>query len=426
MDTTVILISILRVVLFVLVALSSLAILVWLERRISAFMQDRSGPNRCAINNIRLGGLVQSVADVLKLFTKEDFTPSHIENKNYFALAPSLLFICVLLSLGVIPFADNIIIDGREFLMQPIPIDVGILWFFGFAGLSVYGIILAGWSSHNKYSILGAIRAASQTVSYEIPMALAIVSMLLVYQSVNLNDMVKAQSEVIFGFIPSWGIIIQPIAAIIFIITAFAETNRTPFDLAEGESELVGGYHTEYGGVKFTLFFAAEYIAMFISSALIITMFFGGYNLPWINTETLRDNSNIVLSFLVFLNPAFFYMLIVWMKKNNNSKAQNLNIKRNLEAKAMSKFFITLSIILEAIILYNLFIANNPQGVALVVQIVTFVIKTFAMIFVFIWVRWTLPRFRYDQLQKLGWSRLLPIALINIFITTIVVVINGN
>ena len=424
METTVILISILRITVFVMIALSSLAILVWLERRISAFMQDRSGPNRCAINNIRLGGLVQSVADVVKLFTKEDFIPNHIEHRAYFIFAPMMLFTLVVMSLGVIPFADNITINSREFMMQPLPIDIGILWFFGFAGLSVYGIILAGWSSHNKFSILGAIRAASQSVSYEIPMGLAIISMLIVYGSVNLNDMVRVQSETIFGIIPSWGIIIQPLASIIFIVTAFAETNRTPFDLAEGVSELVGGYHTEYSGIRFTLFFAAEYIAIFISSALIITLFFGGYNLPWVSTEMLRENSILILTILAIFIPVVFYQFLDWMNKNNTSKAKSLKAKRVLEAKALSKFFITITAIIELVILYNLFMGvENSQTLALIIQIVTFIIKTFMMIFVFIWVRWTLPRFRYDQLQKLGWTKLLPLALINILITTIVVVI---
>jgi NADH-quinone oxidoreductase subunit H len=422
----VILISTLRIVGFIAVALSCLAILVWLERRISAFMQDRSGPNRCNINNIRLGGLIQSVADIVKLFTKEDFVPKHIENRNYFIFAPSILFVCVIMSLGVVPFADTIVINGREFMMQPLPIDIGILWFLAFAGVGVYGVIIAGWSSHNKYSILGAIRAASQTISYEIAMGLAIISFVLSYGSVNLNSMVVAQSELIFGFIPSWGIIIQPIATIIFIVTAFAETNRTPFDLAEGESELVGGYHTEYGGIKFTLFFAAEYVALFISSALIITICFGGYNVPFLDTNTLRENSISVLYTMAILTPILFLVLIKWILKNNTSNATTLKSKRDQEAKILAKVFITLAIIIESAIIYYISSGISEFGsqmVALIVQISVFLIKTFMMVFVFIWVRWTLPRFRFDQLQRLGWTRLLPIALLNLFVTTIMVVL---
>lgn len=420
MMENIILISTFRVLGFVLVALSSLAIIVWLERRVSAFMQDRSGPNRCNINNIRLGGLVQSVADIVKLFTKEDFIPNHIENKKYFFFAPAILFVCVVLSLGTIPFADSIIVDTKEFVMQPLHIDIGILWFLAFAGLSVYGIIIAGWSSDNKYSILGAIRAASQTISYEIAMGLAIISFVLTYSSVNLNDMVSYQSDFL------WGVFIQPIATMIFIITAFAETNRTPFDLAEGESELVGGYHTEYGGIKFTLFFAGEYVALFISSALIVTLCFGGYNLPFATTDILRSNSTTLLSLLAICMPIVVFVFSKWILKNNTSKSISLKETRYKEAMKLISIIVFISAIIEAMMLYHLYIGVSDFAsmmITLIFQIVVFLVKTFMMVFVFIWVRWTLPRFRFDQLQKLGWTRLLPLALANLFITTILVVL---
>ncbi|MFC2074503.1 NADH-quinone oxidoreductase subunit H, partial [Campylobacterota bacterium] len=249
------------IILTLLFSLAAIPMLVWLERRVAALIQNRLGPNRCNIKGVRLGGLIQPIADMLKLLFKEEFYPKHVKQKFYYILAPAIVFGASFLSFMVIPYADNITIDNYTYHIQALPIELGVLWIIAFASLGVYGIIIAGWSSHNKYSILGSLRASSQMISYEIAMGMAIVSMLITYGTISLNEMVHQQGELLFGFIPAWGIIMQPLASVIFIVTAFAETNRAPFDAAEGESEIVAGYHTEYSAMKFALFFMGEYIA---------------------------------------------------------------------------------------------------------------------------------------------------------------------
>ncbi|MBW2682419.1 MAG: NADH-quinone oxidoreductase subunit H, partial [Deltaproteobacteria bacterium] len=266
-----------RVAFAAFVPLCFIAVCVWMERRGAGFFQDRAGPNRANIFGFRAAGLVQNLADGAKLFFKEDVISDHIQHKFYFVIAPLIVFFTAVVSFAVVPFADTLVLNGKSYIMQGIPIDIGILWFLALAGFSVYGIILAGWSSTNKYGLLGSLRSTAQVISYEIPMGLAIVSLLVVYGTVNLNGMAQYQGQLLFGFIPMWGIILQPVGFLIFVIAAFAETNRTPFDLAEGESEIVAGFHIEYSAMKFAIFFMGEYIAMFASSAIIVTLYFGGY-----------------------------------------------------------------------------------------------------------------------------------------------------
>ena len=300
-----ILLLVLRVAFGAFVPLCFIAVLVWMERRGAAFFQDRSGPNRANILGFRAGGLVQNLADAVKLITKEDVIPDHVKHKFYFVLAPVIVFFIALVSFAAIPFADALVINGKEYIMQAIPTDLGILWFLALAGFSVYGIILAGWSSHNKYGILGGLRAAAQVISYEIPMGLAIISLLIVYGTVSLTEMAQLQGQLLFGFIPMWGVVLQPLGAVIFIVAAFAETNRTPFDLAEGESELVAGFHVEYSSMKFGMFFMGEYVALFTSSAIIVTLFFGGFQIPWFATETLVNHARPVTVLMMLLLPVF-------------------------------------------------------------------------------------------------------------------------
>ncbi len=410
-----------------LLAVGLTPVFVWWERRVSGFMQDRSGPNRCNIGPFRLGGLIQSFADMLKLVFKEDFTPSHIKYKFFFTIAPVILFLCTFLTFAAIPFADVLIIDGKEHIMQAIPTQLGIMWFLAFAGLSVYGIILGGYSSGSKYGLLGSIRASAQVISYEAAMGLAIISMLLSYGSIHLTDMVNAQAGTYLGVIPMWGIFIQPLAAIIFIVCAFAETNRAPFDLAEGESELVAGYHTEYSAMRFGLFQVGEYGAMSASSAIIVTLFFGGYQIPWFDTQAIQSNINYVIMAIILLLPIKVFIFTKWMKKNNKAIGQNKS--REKETKILTFIFWSLSLFIMAILISFLVTGLGTNGVNIataIIQIATFLIKFFLIAFVFIWVRWTVLRFRYDQLQMLGWKVLIPLALLNIVITAIVVVVRGS
>ena len=416
-------IVIINILIAVLLALGGVPVLVWLERRVAGFIQDRSGPNRCNIGGFRLGGLIQSFADMLKLVFKEDIVPTHIKKRFLFSLAPTIVLFCAILTFSVIPFADDIVINGKRYMLQALPTDMGIIWFLAFAGLSVYGIILAGWSSDNKYSLLGGLRASASTISYEPIMALSVVTMIVIYGTISLNDMAAKQSELILGFIPAWGVLLQPIAAITFIVSAFAEANRTPFDLAEGESEIVGGFHTEYGAMKFGLFFVGEYVAMSASSGVIVSMFFGGYNIPWLSTESLKTHISIISYVIIVLLPLFSYFFIKWMYKNNRWK--KADDKRNKESAILAKVIIGLNIALIILLLYFNLIAKTPNSISILtalLQFGTFVIKLFMMNLVYIWVRWTLPRFRYDQLQTLCWKYLLPISIGNLFVTSLVVV----
>ncbi|WP_448873852.1 complex I subunit 1/NuoH family protein [Desulfobulbus propionicus] len=420
-----ILLLVLRVAFGAFVPLCFIAVLVWMERRGAAFFQDRSGPNRAHIFGFRAGGLVQNLADAVKLITKEDVIPDHVKHKFYFVLAPVIVFFISIVSFAAIPFADVLVINGKEYVMQTIPTDLGILWFLALAGFAVYGIILAGWSSHNKYGILGGLRAAAQVISYEIPMGLAIISALVVYGTVNLTEMVQFQGQLLFGFIPMWGVVLQPLGAIIFIVAAFAEANRTPFDLAEGESELVAGFHVEYSSMKFGMFFMGEYVAMFTSSAIIVSLYFGGYQIPWFSTETLVDHARPVSLLLMVLLPVFAKFFAMWIEKNNKSHYQRVDDPRLREAQVYIKGLWGLVAALEIVLfIYLITVSGGVADRVLValLQIITFLVKTTLMCFVYVWVRWTLPRFRYDQLQRLGWQTLLPLSLLNIFVTSAVVV----
>ncbi len=420
-----ILLLVLRVAFGAFVPLCFIAVLVWMERRGAAYFQDRSGPNRANIFGFRAGGLVQNLADAVKLITKEDVVPDHIKHKFYFILAPVIVFFIAVVSFAAIPFADVLVINGKDYIMQTIPTDLGILWFLALAGFAVYGIILAGWSSHNKYGVLGGLRAAAQVISYEIPMGLAIISALIVYGTVNLTEMAQFQGQLLFGIIPMWGVVLQPLGAIIFIVAAFAETNRTPFDLAEGESELVAGFHVEYSSMKFGMFFMGEYVAMFTSSALIVTLYFGGFQIPWLSTETLINHARAISLLLMVLIPVFAFFFAQWMAKNNKSHYPRVDDPRVREAQIYTKILWGVVAAIEIILFIYLITVSG--GVAdrilvTILQILTFLVKTTLMCFVYVWVRWTLPRFRYDQLQKLGWQTLLPLSLLNIFITSAVVV----
>jgi len=419
-------IVIINIILALLFSLGAAPILVWIERRVAGLIQDRLGPNRCHINGIRLGGLIQSFADMLKLVFKEDFQAKAIKERFFFSLAPVIVFSSAFLSFMVMPFADDLVINGERFIMQGLPIDLGILWFLAFAGLSVYGIMLGGWSSRNKYSLLGAMRAGAQVISYEAAMGLSVVSLLITYGSVHLGDIVAYQGELLFGFIPAWGIFVQPLAALIFIVTAFAEANRTPFDLAEGESEIVGGYHTEYSAMRFGLFFVGEYVAMSASSALIVTLFLGGYHLPYLNTQTLQSFMPWILMFVILALPVASFYTMRWIQKHNRwHKAGDV---RNRESAFLQKGLIGINVLfiagLGALLLLGLTQTSTNVATA-VIQIATFALKLLLMNFVFVWVRWTLPRFRYDQLQTLGWKVLMPLAIFNIIVTATIVVIKG-
>ncbi|HAZ12177.1 MAG: hypothetical protein A2X86_01110 [Bdellovibrionales bacterium GWA2_49_15] len=345
-----------KIVFVFAVSLGVIPFLVWFERRGSAWIQGRVGPNR-----VGPFGLIQPFADVAKFFFKEFWTPEHA-NKWYYHLGPIFALAAPLAALTIIPFGSFLVIGDQIVNLQIAHIDSGVLFILAFAGLEVYPIIIAGWASNNKYSILGALRGSSQIISYEISMGLALLSMLLVYGTFDLHLMVDWQKQKFFGFLPAWGVFINPIGALIFWISTFAETNRLPFDLPEGDAEIVAGYHLEYGAMKFALFFMAEYVAMIMASALLATLFFGGYH--------LLPGTGRILNTIVSMNGL------------SEVAAQNL--------KALFQF-------------------------------VSLFLKVSFFMVVMIWVRWTFPRFRFDQVMHLGWKILFPLALANVVWMSVVV-----
>lgn len=319
----------------------TIMLLILAERRVSAFLQDRLGPNR-----VGWQGLLQPVADGLKFLFKEDIIPARAD-KVIFVLAPAMIVIPALMTFAVIPFGDSISVAGRDVRLQIASVNIGLLYIFAMASISVYGIIFGSWASSNKYSMMGGLRACAQMISYEIPLGLSVIGVLMLTGTLELERVVELQTAYIWGVIPRWNILLQPLAFLLFLISAMAENNRLPFDLPEAEQELVGGYHTEYSSLKFALFFLAEYAAMITSSALVVVLFLGGWHVPGLGALGL---------------PALLEELI---------------------------------------------------------QVGAFVLKVAALLFFFIWARWTFPRFRYDQLMRLCWKVLLPLALANIFLTGI-------
>ncbi|WP_201353292.1 complex I subunit 1/NuoH family protein [Hydrogenimonas urashimensis] len=427
MSTVAIVVTLVTIVLAALLALLMIPVLVWLERRVCGLIQDRLGPNRTNLFGFRLGGVVQSFADVIKLVVKEEYYPAHIGKGRWiFILAPMITFAAALLAFMVIPFADDLIIEGERMRIQALPVDYGILWYLAIGSVGVIGMVFGGWLSHNKYSLLGAMRAASQMVSYELALGLGIISMILTYGTIDFNAMVHWQSGTVLGFLPAWGVLVQPLAAIVVIVALFVETNRAPFSVAEGESEIVAGFFTEYTAMKFAMYFMGEYVAMNTASAVIITMFFGGYQLPWVSTQTLLVHFPAFAWVILLLLPPAVWLFIQWMKKNNTVRPTvSTDWGRHFETKVLTRVLIGMTAVIELILIYISLLPEGSVGTAIAVtllQIAVFVVKLMAFNIFFIVVRWTLPRFRYDQVQWLGWHGLLPLSLLNIFITAIVVV----
>ncbi|MDB5025558.1 MAG: nuoH [Mucilaginibacter sp.] len=333
MGTADILIKFALIVIIFLISLLIAMYSTYAERKVAAFFQDRVGPNRAGPF-----GILQPLADGAKMFLKEEIIPTHA-NGFLFIVGPSLAIMTACIGSAVIPWGQKLTIGTHVIDLQVTDINVGVLYIFGVVSLGVYGVMIGGWASNNKYSLLGAIRAASQNISYEIAMGLSIISLLMTTGTLSLREIAEQQH----GW--HWNIIYQPLGFLIFIVCAFAETNRTPFDLPECETELVGGYHTEYSSMKLGFYLFAEYINMFVSSAVMATLYFGGYNFPFMHSLGLSENWVTILGVIVLFAKIFFF------------------------------------------------------------------------IFFFMWVRWTIPRFRYDQLMDLGWKTLIPLAIANIVLT---------
>jgi NADH-quinone oxidoreductase subunit H len=387
-------------------ALALAVIYVWLERRGAAMIQQRPGPNRRGPY-----GLLQSIADVVKLALKEDVVPA-TANKWLHSVAPTITVIVALSTFAVIPWSLDFELFGNTYRLQVADLNFGIIYILAISSLAVYSGTLAGWSSNNKYSLLGGLRAGAQMISYEIAMGLAVVGILLVYGSVLLSDMVAAQA----GPIWHWGVFKAPLAFLIYLVAIYAETNRTPFDLVEADSELVAGFFTEYSTFKWTLFFMGEYMHMAISSVLIVVLFFGGANIPWAGPEIYP-----ALFPWVMFGVTFLCALLAWDVRRPKRRVHVIG--NDLFAGIVGAVG-ALTFLLGA-----LFLAFDVPGsvpwlatlAGIITQLAALAIKFAFFFWLFIWVRWTVPRFRYDQLMSLGWKILLPLGLFNIAVTSVLV-----
>ncbi len=407
-----------------LIIFNIIPVLIWLERKGSAYIQDRRGPNRASLFGvIRLGGMIHSLADVVKLLMKEDIMPAKV-NKFFYVLAPFTTMTVACMTFAVLPFAAPMMWNGSLFTFQAADLNAGILYILAISSLGVFGIMLAGWSSNNKYTLLGGLRSSAQMISYEIVMSLAVISVLMMGGSLELSKVVEDQSANLLH----WNFIRQPIACLLFAVAMFAETNRLPFDLPEGESEIVAGYHLEYSSMKFALFFMAEYANMIIASAVIASLFFGGWQIPFVSTELLRTHAGDALKGLVILLAVghFFAGLGLLKRGRSNVKNKKWGDKRDYEAVILGVGALGGAFLLAGVAAYIWPMAFGEKAsliITAVLQAGCFLTKILFFCWVFIWVRWTLPRFRYDQLMKLGWKYMMPVSLLNIFATGAVMLV---
>ncbi len=333
----------------------------WIERKGSALIHDRIGANRASIFGFTGAGLVNTLAaDPLKFITKEDVIPRGADRLLH-TLAPCINLLPVLAAFAVLPFGNVLIVGEREINLQVAPLDIGVMYLLAMMSLGVYGVVLGGWASNNRWSLLGGIRGSAQMISYELPMGLAIVAMILTYGTLSLQEMVRAQGDLLWGWLPAWGIFYQPVAFLIFLCAGIAESKRIPFDLPESESELISGYFTEYSGVKHLMFFMTDFVEVIVVSGMVATLFFGGWQVPYLGADgfAFPGGGSIAL----------------------------------------------------------------PHLAVVLLQVAAFLLKVVFFCWLQIMIRWTIPRFRYDQLMKLGWLGLLPIGFVNIVATAFAVLL---
>ncbi len=424
------------------VIMGMVVVLIWMERKGAAFIQDRTGPNRAAILGVRLAGLVHPVADVFKLLFKEDIQPSG-RHRAFYNLAPWLVMTVALSTYAVIPFGDYLTVAGRKVALVTADLNVGLLYILAVASLGTYGVVMAGWAANNKYTFLGGVRATAQMISYEINMGLALMGLVLVFShtatpgylreflgtdflsGLRLTHLVAGQGELLWGFLPKWGIVVQPLGFLLFITAVYAETNRNPFDLPEGESEIVAGYHLEYSSMKFALFFMAEYAHMVIGAALIATFYFGGYQIPWMPRPVLEAHAGMLLTLkLIAVAAVGFLFALLFLRRTQREKGKFGDLRDNEPRLGAGLWLIVALAALGGLALRPWTL--GPEGASLfasLMQVGAFLAKLVFFAWLFIWVRWTLPRFRYDQLMGLGWKVMLPLGVANLVVTAVVLTI---
>ncbi len=409
---------------FFVLIMGLVVVLIWMERKGAAFIQDRTGPNRASIAGIRLAGLVHPVADVFKLLFKEDVAPTN-RHKALYNMAPWLVMTVAMSTYAVIPFGDHLTVAGRRVPLVAADLSVGLLYVLAIASLATYGVVIAGWSGNNKFTFLGGIRAASQMISYEISMGLALMGLILVFSSLRITDIVAGQGDLIWGFLPKWGVVVQPLGFILFIVAVFAETNRNPFDLPEADSEIVAGFHLEYSSMKFALFFMAEYAHMVIGASLIATLYFGGYQIPWLPRPLIEAHAGLILTLKLIGVAAVSLLIAMLFFRRAQKEKGKFGDARDREPVLGGVFWVLVAVAaLAGLVLKPWTI--GPVGadlLASVLQVMAFVAKVVFFAWLFIWIRWTLPRFRYDQLMRLGWKVWLPLGLANLVVTALVMAI---
>jgi len=345
-----------RVAFVMLFVLNAGGLLTWVERKQSAIMQDRIGANRARIFGLRLFGLFHPLADALKMLAKEDFRPARADRFLY-ELAPFVSVFFALVAFAAIPFGDTLRVGGREIPLQAVTLDVGLLYVFAMLSLGVYGVMIAGWASANNYALLGGQRAAALMISAEIAIGASIMGVVMVYGSLDLQDIVRAQGALLAGWIPRWGLVTQPLAFVLFLTAGIAATRRIPFDTPEGESEIIG-YFVEYSGMKFGMFAMADFLETVVIAGLTTSLFLGGWQVPWLAADGFRFPWGATLPL--------------------------------------------------------------PHLAVVALQVGAFTTKVAVMIFLLMLIRWTLPRFRYDQAMRLGWLGLFPLSMLNLAVTGLV------
>jgi NADH-quinone oxidoreductase subunit H len=392
-------VSLIKSALVAFVLLTALAYIQWVERKVLAHIQLRVGPRRVGPH-----GLLQPLADVIKLLTKEDILPSHV-NKFFYFLAPFIAVMFALISIAVIPFGTEIKIGSFSTPMQLTDLNIGVLFILGLSGIGVYGVALAGWASNNKYALIGGLRSSAQMISYELPMAMAIAAPLLMLNSLSFRELVDGQGGFFLGFIPRWSIFQLPfpqiVSFLIFLIAAFAETNRVPFDLPEAENELVAGFHVEYGSMKFAAFFMAEYANMVTVSCVAALLFLGGWQPLW----PVEYGSGFVPTIIFGIAGLICF-------------SHALNPARPFDRITLPVFGVVFLGIAGIFLI--------PIAATILLPLFWFLAKVGIILFIYIWIRGTLPRFRYDQLMNFAWTVLFPLAIINLFVTALTVALTSK
>jgi NADH-quinone oxidoreductase subunit H len=396
----VLLVSLIKVLVLLFVVLTTIAYLVWFERKLAAHIQGRWGPYRTGPH-----GLLQPLADAIKFLLKEDMTPSGADRFVYF-LAPFLTMSLAISSIALIPFGPaSIRIFGQPTPLVIADVNVGLLVVFAITSVGVYGVMLAGWSSNNKYSLLGGLRSSAQMISYELSLTLSVVGILLLAGTFNLSEIVMQQGGYTWGVLPKWNLLSPTMPQLLgffcYFVSAVAETNRLPFDLAEAESELVAGFHTEYSSFKFAMFFLGEYASMITVSCLATVLFLGGWLSPFPSTPFWAWTRYFPAGVFAAAGVALFF----------HGVGYHTNFGRIMLA-ALGAAFCGLA-----------FLWSHAGIVDVVQGPFWFLVKVFAVLFVYMWMRWTLPRFRYDQLMRIGWKLLFPLALANVILTSLAIVV---